>query len=224
MALQLAVCVSGGGSNLQSLIDAVEDGRLDADIRLVFSNRPGAGGLDRAKRHGIPSLALSHKEFSRQAFDRAMADAIAEAGADTVALAGFMRLLTPAFLKRFPDRVVNIHPALLPAFPGADGQGDAAAYGVTLAGCTVHFVDEKVDHGPIIIQAAVPAYPGEGRDALQPRILELEHRVFPQALQWLSQGRLELRGRHVALRGAGTRPTLDAQGGFMVHPPLEPGF
>ncbi len=227
MPLKIAVLVSGGGSNLQSIIDKIEEGVLDAEIKLVIANKSDAFGLVRAEKHGIPAKAILHNDYeSREAFDLAMVKAIQKAGADTVIMAGFMRILTLVFLDAFAGRVVNIHPALLPSFPGVHAQGDAADYGVQISGCTVHFVDEKMDHGPIIIQAAVVAQPGEGGDTLGPRILQLEHRIFPQAIQWLAKGRLSVRGRHVHLADAG-KATLDApskQGMALVSPPLEEGF
>jgi len=226
VTLQLAVLVSGSGSNLQSIIDAVGRGALEADIKLVLSNNPEAYGLTRAADAGIQALALDHRAFAdRAAFDQGMIKAIREAGADTVALAGFMRRVTPAFLEAFPGRVLNIHPALLPSFPGVHGQRDAADYGVRVSGCTVHFVDEKVDHGPIVIQAVVPAYPEDDGDSLGRRILALEHRIYPQALQWLAAGRLEVAGRKVKVRGAKfARAVIDANGDYMVSPGLDEGF
>lgn len=224
MALPIAVLVSGGGSNLQSLIDRMESGTLDAEIKIVISNKPDAHGLTRARNHGIPALALDHTDYpSREAFDRAMVRAIQESGAQSVVLAGFMRILTSEFLSAFPGQVLNIHPALLPSFPGAHGQRDAAEYGVRVAGCTVHFVDEKMDHGPVIIQAAVPAVPGEETDALAARILKLEHRIYPQAVQWLAQDRLRMDGRHVQLRPAHSAPVPQPENA-LVSPPLEHGF
>jgi phosphoribosylglycinamide formyltransferase-1 len=145
-------------------------------------------------------------------------------------MAGFMRIVTPVFLSAFPHRVINIHPALLPAFPGVHGQADAAAYGVRISGCTVHFVDEQMDHGPVIIQAAVPCQAGEDGDALGPRILKLEHRVYPQAIQWIAEDRLTVRGRHVELRVSGRpkaeqpRADIDPPTRALVWPPLEAGF
>lgn len=234
MALPIAVLVSGGGSNLQSIIDRMEQGVLDVDIKLVVSNKASAYGLERAKRHNIPHKVLLHTDYaSREAFDEAMVKAIVEAGVDSsgaVVLAGFMRIITPVFLSAFENRIINIHPALLPSFPGAHGQPDAADFGVKISGCTVHFVDEKADHGPIIIQAAVPALCGEDGDALGPRILKLEHRVFPQALQWLAEDRLVIEGRHVRLRPNGSKlaeqPLADVEQETraLVWPPLEEGF
>lgn len=224
MPLSLAVLVSGGGSNLQSIIDRIESGALDAEIKLVLANKPDAYGLTRAEQHGIPQLALDHRNYpTREAFDRRMVEAIQDAGADTVAMAGFMRIVTPLFLQAFQGRVVNIHPALLPSFPGVHGQADANAYGVKLSGCTVHFADEHMDHGPVIIQAAVPAHAGEDAATLGKRILALEHRIYPQALQWLSEGRLQIQDRHVHLQPA-QRPLAVMQGDCLVNPPLEEGF
>ena len=158
MSLRLAILASGNGSNAQAMFDAVERGALDADIRLVLSNRPGARVLERAAARSLPCRCLDHTQFpDRAAYDRALAEAVREAGADTVALAGYMRLLSPDFLAAFPGRVLNIHPALLPAFPGVHGAADACAWGVKLSGCTVHFVSDEMDCGPIIIQACVPA-------------------------------------------------------------------
>lgn len=223
MALPIAVLLSGSGSNLQAIIDRIEAGVLDARITLVLSNKPDAYGLTRAKNHNIPHLCLEHAKFpDRAAFDTAMVRAIRESGTQTVVLAGFMRMLTPGFLAAFPGRVVNIHPALLPSFPGVHGQRDAADYGVTLAGCTVHFVDEIMDHGPVIIQAAVPAYPEDDGDTLGARILKFEHRIYSQAIQWLAAGRLRIEGRKVKVAGAPVgKAVVD---GGIVNPPLEEGF
>ncbi len=234
MSLPIAVLVSGSGSNLQSIIDRIEQGVLDAEIKLVVSNKAGAYGLERAKRHGIPYRVLLHTDYpSREAFDQEMVDAIREAGVDEtgiVVMAGFMRIVTPVFLGAFENRVINIHPALLPSFAGVNGQADAADYGVKISGCTVHFVDEQMDHGPVIIQAAVPCQAGEDGDVLAPRILKLEHRVFPQAIQWIAENRLEIKDRHVELRVAGRpcaeQPKADIEPSTyaLVWPPLEKGF
>jgi phosphoribosylglycinamide formyltransferase 1 len=226
MPLSLAVLISGSGSNLQSIIDKVEAGVLDAQIRLVISNKDGVYGLERARRHDIPQLVIAHRDYpDRESFDRRMIEAIRDAGADTVAMAGFMRMVTPVFLNAFPGRVLNIHPALLPSFPGTHGQADANAHGVKISGCTVHFVDEHMDNGPVIIQAAVRAMAGENPQDLGERILVLEHRIYPQALQWLAQGRLSVKGRQVFVRDVGEPATLAAQPiEALVSPPLEPGF
>ncbi|QJT10566.1 phosphoribosylglycinamide formyltransferase [Oceanidesulfovibrio marinus] len=224
--MKLAVLVSGSGSNLQSIIDHVEAGHIAAEIAVVFSNKEDAYGLTRARNHGIPTAVIQHTEFTdREAFDAAMVRALQEHGADTVALAGFMRMLTPVFLNAFPMRVLNIHPALLPSFPGTHGQHDAATFGVRLAGCTVHFVDEKMDHGPVVIQAALPVTPGIAGDDLAGQILRLEHRVYPQALAWMAQDRIRLDGRIVHIEGSGV-PVCDTDGvgPYLVNPPLEDDF
>lgn len=227
MTLQLAVLASGNGSNLQAILDRIADGALDARLRLVLCNKPEAYALTRARLADVPHLSLTPAEHpDRESFDAAMAAAIHAHGADTVALAGYMRLLTPGFLAAFPGRVVNIHPALLPSFPGLRGAADAQAYGVTLAGCTVHFVDEQMDHGAVIVQAAVPVHPGEPLDALKARIHAMEHRIYPQALQWLAEERLGQEGRVVRLarRGDGKPVSGVPDGPWLVWPPLEPGF
>jgi len=187
--LRLAVLASGRGSNLQALVDAGERGEMDGTVALVVSDNPGSYALERAKKHGIPSRVIERKAFaSRQAFDLALAAAVEESGADMVALAGFMRIISPSFLSRFPGKVINIHPSLLPAFPGLDAQKQALDYGVKVAGCTVHYVDEGVDAGPIIIQSAVPVLPGDTVEALSARILEQEHIIYPKAVAMIARG------------------------------------
>lgn len=193
MSLELGVLVSGNGSNLQAVIDAIEAGTLDANVRLVLSNRPAVRALERAREVGIPTLVLNHREFDgREAFDAAVVDALERAEVQWVVLAGFMRVLTPVFLDAFEGRVINIHPSLLPAFPGVDAQRQAFEYGVKLTGCTVHFVDQGVDSGPIIAQAAVPVLDQDDADTLRARILEQEHRILVKALVLLAQGRVQL--------------------------------
>lgn len=220
MTIALGVLVSGSGSNLQAILDRVADGGLDADIRLVIANKPDAQGLERARKAGIATACVRHEEFpERETFDDELVRLLREAGVELVALAGFMRILTPAFLTPFAGRVVNIHPALLPACPGLRAQGQQADHGVRLAGCTVHFVDEQMDHGPIIIQAAVPAYPDDDEATLGARILEMEHRIYPQALHWIAQGRVRVEGRQVVVRDASR-----TMGALWANPPLEPPF
>lgn len=224
MSLSLAVLVSGGGSNLQAIIDAIEDGRLDASIKLVLSNKADAYGLTRATNHGLPTAVLQHGDYtSREAFDAAMISTIRDHGADVIILAGFMRILTPGFIREFAPNILNIHPALLPSFAGAHGQRDAAEYGVRISGCTVHFVDEIMDNGPVVIQAAVPALPGEDEGELGARILRYEHRIFPQAIQWLAEGRLSIDGRHVHVQDAEAIPAASTPGA-LVCPALDEGF
>ena len=178
--MKLAVLVSGSGSNLQAIIDRIEQGHLAARIVLVMSNNKDAYGLERARKHGLPCAVVEHGAFAdRESFEREMTSRIHASGAELVVLAGFMRILSPVFIGAFSGRIVNIHPALLPSFPGLHAQRQQAEYGVRLGGCTVHFVDEKMDHGPILIQAAVPALPDDDEGMLGARILELEHRIYP---------------------------------------------
>ena len=191
--LKLGVLVSGSGTNLQAILDATEDGSLDAEVRLVLSNVPGVKSLERAAAAGKSAVVLSHRDFTdREAFDKALVTTLRQAGVEWVALAGFMRLLTPVFLRAFEGRIVNIHPALLPAFPGAHGQRDAFNYGVKVAGCTVHFVDEGVDSGPIIAQRAVPVLDDDTEATLAARILQQEHQVYVEVLRLLAAGRVEI--------------------------------
>jgi len=189
--LQLGILVSGSGTNLQTILDATADGRLDARVRIVISNRPDAAAIGRASRAGIASRVISHKAFDgRRSFELALVHALREAGAEWIVLAGFMRVLTPAFLDAFPMRVINIHPALLPSFPGMDAQGQALASGVRVAGCTVHLVDSGTDTGPIIAQSVVPVLQNDTRDSLAARILQREHQLLFEVLRWISQDRL----------------------------------
>lgn len=227
MTLQLAVLASGNGSNLQAILDRIASGALNARVCLVLCNKPEAHALERARATGVPQLAMSPADHpDRESFDAAMVAVIRAHGADAVALAGYMRLLTPGFLGAFPGRVVNIHPALLPSFPGLRGAADAQAYGVTLAGCTVHFVDDQMDHGSVIVQAAVPVDAGEPLDDLKKRIHAMEHRIYPQALQWLAEGRVRQEGRVVRVmpRADGKAAPGVPDGPWLVWPPLEPGF
>ncbi|MFO7812689.1 MAG: phosphoribosylglycinamide formyltransferase [Pelovirga sp.] len=197
---RIAVLASGGGTNLQSIIDQQQCGQLSVDIALVISNNPGAGALDRAQQAGINTLCINHRKHStREDFDQALVNALQQADVDLVVLAGFMRIITPVMLKAFAQRIINIHPALLPAFPGLDGQQQAIDYGARFSGCTVHFVDAGVDTGPIIVQAVVPILPEDSAVTLAQRILEQEHRIYPQAIQWLAEGRVKIEGRKVII-------------------------
>lgn len=224
MALQIAVLASGSGSNLQSIIDAVERGALEAEICLVLCNRTDAYALERARKAGIPTATILHTEFeTREAFDTAMIAALNAAGAEVIVLAGFMRLLTPMFIQTFAGRIINIHPALLPSFKGAHGIADAVDYGVKLAGCTVHFVDECMDNGAIIAQAVVPCSTAESADVVQKRVLAFEHRIYPQVLQWIATKRVTLTGRKVTVQDTGL-PKVVPDGSFLVSPQLEDGF
>lgn len=202
--LKLGILVSGSGTNLQAILDAVRAGTLDADVRIVISNKPGVRSLERARLAGVPAKVLSHRDFSsRDAFDQALVDELRASGVQWVVLAGFMRVLTRTFLCAFERRVINIHPALLPAFPGIHAQKQALDYGVKVAGCTVHFVDDGVDTGPIIAQRAVPVLDGDDEQRLTERILEQEHQIFVQVLTWIAQGRVQ-----VQTDPAGTRPRV----------------
>ncbi len=207
--LELGVLVSGSGSNLQAILDAIDAEKLDASVRLVVSNDPGAYALKRAQKARVPHCVLSHKHFpSREAFDQAMVDALMRAGVEWVALAGFMRLLSPTFLRAFPTRVLNIHPALLPAFPGIDAQQQALDRGVCVTGCTVHLVDEGIDTGPIVAQSVVRVHHDETRDQLAARIIRREHELYPRVLQWIAQGRVHIKAgvvrHHVYVEGVCT--------------------
>ncbi len=218
--VKLGVLISGTGTNLQAIIDAVERGELRADVSVVISNRPNAQGLERARRRGIATRVIEHRRFaSREEFDHALVAALGEHAVELVACAGFMRLLSPVMLAAFPDRIMNIHPALLPAFPGINAQKAALEYGVRLTGCTVFFVREGIDDGPIIVQAAVPVMPGDDEERLSQRILAQEHRIYPLAIRLYQQGRLRIDGRRVIVSDA-----PDAEGGAderqaLINPP-----
>ena len=192
----LGVLISGRGSNLQAIIDAVASGRLDARIAVVISNRPEAQGLERAKAAGIETLCMSHTAHaSRHDYDRALAAALHERGVTLVCLAGFMRLLGPSFLDAFPNAVLNVHPSLLPAFPGLDAQHQAWAHGAKVSGATVHLVDCDLDAGPIVLQAAVPVLDDDTPESLAARILVEEHRIYPEAIRIVLEGRWTIEGR-----------------------------
>ncbi len=196
--VNVGILVSGSGSNLQSIIDHIEQGCLDAKIQVVISNNPDAYALQRARKHNLPSAVVRHQDYpNREDFDRKMIDILRVHNVELVVMAGFMRVLTDLFLQAFPMRVMNIHPALLPSFPGLHGQQNAFDYGVKFSGCTVHFADSGVDTGPIIIQAVVPVYDDDTADSLAERILKEEHRIYPQAIQLFSEGKLAVSGRKV---------------------------
>jgi phosphoribosylglycinamide formyltransferase-1 len=199
--VNLGVLVSGSGSNLQSIIDHIEKGILPARIRIILSNHPGAFALERARKHGIPCDVIEHGgSGSREQYDQRLVDALKAHDVELVVLAGFMRVLSPLFLRAFPTRIMNIHPALLPSFPGTHGQKKAFDYGVKFSGCTVHFADEGVDTGPIIIQAIVPVYDSDTEDTLSGRILKEEHRIYPKAIKLYAEGKLQVEGRKVRIK------------------------
>jgi len=214
--LGIGILVSGSGSNLQSIIDNIERGTLTAEIKVVISNNPEAYALERCRRHHIPAVVIRHQEFrKREDFDRQMISVLQFHGVELVVMAGFMRLLTPLFLNAFAMKIMNIHPALLPAFPGTHVQQKAVDYGVKFSGCTVHFADEGVDTGPVIIQAVVPVLDADTADTLAARILKEEHRIYPQAIQLYAEGRIQVSGRKVTLKGGPVMPEIAAH-----NPPL----
>jgi phosphoribosylglycinamide formyltransferase 1 len=213
----IAVFISGSGSNLQSIIDNVEAGRVKAKIALVLSNDPEAFGLERARKHGIPTAVVNHKDYkTRHDFEEAVISVLNKLPIDLICLAGFMRVLTPDFLKRYPKKIINIHPALLPSFAGSHGQRDAHEYGVKFSGCTIHFVDDGVDTGPIIMQAIVPVLPNDDVKDLQQRILVQEHKIYPQVIQYFAEGRIRVEGRKVTVIDAAS-----VQEFAHTNPPLE---
>ncbi len=216
-AVKLAVLISGEGTNLQAIIDAAARGKLKADIRLVVSNKPDARGLERARRHGIAAQVLDHRQFaSREDFDRVLVETLNSHNVELVACADFMRILSPVMVRAFPNRIMNIHPALCPAFPGVNAQKAACDYGVRFSGCTVFFVGEGVDDGPIIVQAVVPVSPDDDEARLAARIHAEEHRIYPYAIRLYQEGRLEVRGRKVLIRDF---PAV-RQFGAAINPPL----
>lgn len=213
--VSLGVLASGRGSNFQAIIDEIEAGRLNASVKLLIVDNPDAHAVERAKRHSIEHLCLIPREFStKDAFFLKIADELRARGVDLVILAGFMRIVRKPLLDAFPHRVVNIHPALLPSFPGLHGQQQAVDYGVKISGCTVHFVDEGMDTGPVIIQAAVAVSPDDTEETLSARILKLEHKIFPEAIRLFSEGRLSVEGRVVRISG------YEPSEGHIINPPL----
>lgn len=195
---KIGVLVSGRGSNLQALMDEIAEGTLNVEITVVISDKKDAFALERAEKAGIKAVAIDRKEcVSKEEFENKITGVLEAAGAELVVLAGFMRILSPDFVGHWHHKIVNIHPALLPSFPGLDGQGQALNYGVKIAGCTVHFVDEGTDSGPIILQKAVPVLDDDTHDTLADRILKQEHKALPEAVRLWSEGRLQIEGRHV---------------------------
>ncbi len=192
-----AILISGRGSNFEAIADNVSAGRLEAEIAVVLSNKPEARGLEVARQRGLEAICIPSKGVPREAYDRTLAAEIKTHGVDLICLAGFMRLLTPEFIREFPMRILNIHPSLLPAFPGLDAQQQALSHGVQISGCTVHFVDENLDAGPIVLQTAVPVLDGDTVESLSQRILREEHRIYTEAIALILSGRYEIRGRRV---------------------------
>lgn len=196
---RIGVLLSGRGSNFEAIARNVNEGKLGAEIAVVISNRPEAPGLEIARALGLPALAIPSRGLEREAYDRKLIEALRSHGVELVVLAGYMRLLSPAFIREFPMRIVNIHPSLLPAFPGLDAQHQAFDYGVRISGCTVHFVDEHLDNGPIILQAAVPVTPDDTAETLSARILAEEHRIYSEAIGIVLKGEFRIDGRRVKL-------------------------
>jgi len=198
--VSLGVLVSGRGSNLKAILDAIAEGRVAASVALVGSDRSEAPALEHARAAGLPTVVVSPKAFpTREAYDAQVARILGEAGVELVVLAGYLRIVTAPLLAAFPQRVINIHPSLLPAFPGLHAQRQALAHGVKVSGCTVHFVDESLDGGAIVLQAAVPVLDDDTEALLSERILTEEHRLLPQALQLYAEGRLSIHGRRVLI-------------------------
>src|SRR5690242_14715489 len=198
MKKRIGVLLSGRGSNFEALADSVAAGRIpNAEIAVVVSNREGAPGIDRAKARGIPAKVIPSKGLEREVYDRQVAAALNEARVGLVCLAGYMRLLSPYFVAAFPQRILNIHPSLLPSFPGLESQRQALEYGVKFAGCTVHFVDENLDAGPIIVQAVVPVKDDDTEASLSERILKEEHRIYSEAVRIVLEGKYKIAGRRV---------------------------
>jgi len=197
---RIGILLSGRGSNFEAIADNVAAGKISAEIAAVISNRADAPGLERARQRGLPALCLPSRGLEREAYDRQVVAALKERQVDLVCLAGFMRLLSPYFIREFPNRILNIHPALLPAFPGLEAQHQAWEYGVKISGCSVHFVDEHLDHGPIIVQTPVPVMNDDTPETLAARILKEEHRIYSEAINLVLNDCIRIEGRRVILK------------------------
>jgi phosphoribosylglycinamide formyltransferase-1 len=212
--LTIGVLASGRGSNFQSIIDNIESGLINAKTSLLITDKADAYALERAKKHNIEALIIVPKDFpDKDSYYSHIADELEKRGVSLVVLAGFMRVIGKPLVDRYPNRIMNIHPALLPSFPGLHGHRDAIDHGVKISGCTVHFVDEGVDTGPIIIQAAVPAYDDDTEETLSERILKQEHRVFPLAIKLYAEDRIKVKGRKAVIKN-------DSKDGILINPPL----
>ena len=194
---RLAILLSGRGSNFEALADNVAAGSIEAEIAVVISNRPEAPGLERARARSLPAVCIPSKGLDREVYDRMVVAELNQRRVDLVCLAGFMRLLSAGFIRAFPERILNIHPSLLPAFPGLEAQHQALEHGVKVSGCAVHFVDEKLDAGPILLQAAVPVLDEDTAESLSARILKEEHRIYSEAVRLVVSGRYRIAGRRV---------------------------
>ena len=203
--IRVGVLASGRGTDFQSLVDARDRGELDVDLAVLVSNVPEAPVLERAKRAGVPAVTIDHRPFGkdREAFERRVVQVLREHGVDLIVFAGFMRIVSAYLVREFPDRIINIHPSLLPAFPGAHAHRDVLAAGAKVSGCTIHFVDASVDGGPFILQKAVPVLDDDTEESLEARILEWEHRLLPLAVRLFAEGRLTVEGRRVRIDGRG---------------------
>jgi phosphoribosylglycinamide formyltransferase-1 len=203
--IKVGVLASGRGSNFQALVDAATRGDLAVDFAVLICNVPGAAAIDRARAAGVPSVVIDHRGFGkdREAWEREAVKVLNAHKVDLVVFAGFMRLVTPYFVSEFPNRILNIHPSLLPSFPGAHGQRDAVAHGVKVSGLTIHFVDASLDGGPVVLQKAVPVSDDDSEETLAARILEWEHRLYPLAVRLFAEGRLRIEGRRVHVDWSG---------------------
>jgi len=213
--LKIGILVSGRGSNLQAIIDNIEARTLTATIAVVISDQADAYALERARKHHIPAIHVSAEKYmdKRERYDELLVQELQSKKVELVCLAGFMRIITPVLLSAFPNRIVNIHPALLPAFPGLHVQRKALKYGVKFTGCTVHFVDEGMDTGPIIIQGVVPVLDNDTEDSLSDRILQQEHKIYSRAIQLIAEGKLRIEGRRVLVSGASSQSNV-----FLLNP------
>ena len=212
--LTLGVLASGRGSNFQSIIDSIESGELKANISVLITDNPDAYAIERAKQHNIDYIVSKPKDFpDRDGYYTHLAGELKQRGVELVILAGFMRVVGKALIDQYRNKIMNIHPALLPSFPGLHGQKQAADYGVKISGCTVHFVDEGMDTGPVIIQAAVPAYHDDTEDSLGKRILNEEHKIFPYAIRLYSEGRISVKGRKTIVKD-------DRKDAVLINPPM----
>jgi phosphoribosylglycinamide formyltransferase-1 len=213
--LNLGVLASGRGSNLQAIIDEIQEGKLNASIKLLIVDNPNAYAIERAKKHAIEYLYINPKHFkSKDDFFLKIADELKKRAVELVVLAGFMRIVRKPLIDAFPNRIMNIHPALLPSFPGLHSQKQAMDYGVRISGCTVHFVDEGIDTGPIIIQASTAVSPDDTEETLSERILKLEHKIFPEAIRLYAEGKLSIEGRAVKIKGYELRDE------YFINPPI----
>lgn len=213
--INIVALISGRGSNLKAILEGIKSGKIKANISLVISNKRDAKGLQIAKDYGVKTLFVNPKDFeNREDYDRFLVKVIKKENPDLIVLAGYMKILTDYFIDSFPNKIINIHPSLIPAFKGLKAQKQALDFGAKYTGCTVHFVSKEVDSGAVIIQAVVPVLPDDTEETLSERILKMEHRIYPQAIKWFSEGRIKLEGRKVFIKNA-------KYGEFPTNPSLE---